>query len=478
MKKLKTNRVWLLSDPFIALSIRLYLIRRAKTHIRIQTFIWGEDDLSYLLIEELRKAAQRGVKVELMIDGWVGVDNPGLILELRKNADLISSKHYNPPSRVVFPSLVKLIRSISVNARRLNHRMHSKIFCVDGKWSILGGRNYESRYFGVSENKYFRDTEVLLSGQVSNSIDAVFEEFWKHRLSISTENLLFTYENSKRRYKFINKHTKIRIPEQRNVVCDSNLLKDFLKYLDDFKGLSWLLRNKFKVRSARLFYDMPGQIEEEISASALEILQLVSEAKSELVLQTPYLIFSERAHGVFQKLSSNSKSLLFKFVTNSYASNDNIIAHTLGVKERYKLRKLQNVSVYEFLKFPRVRGENEPPAASVCDHAKVLIVDRAFTYIGSSNFDPRSHNINSEIGVLVESEEFSEKVLAGINESLCKGNFFIESKVVDGKNQISFFEHLKHIYLTVCAEPNLPSIGRILFYPFKFLLPLWLKRFF
>jgi len=472
------KRVWLLSDPFESLAIRLFLIRNAKKSICIQTFIWGSDDLSFFLLEELLNASNRGVEIQLLLDGWVGVDHPELILALKNASKAIKSKHYNPPTRVVWPSVVRLIRAISVNAKRLNHRMHSKIFSVDSKWTILGGRNYEAPYFGVHEDKFFRDREILIYQKNSIDIEEAFTQFWNHSLSIPTENLSFTYFKNEKRKSFLMKHTKIGLDNELKLTEESNLLKSFNAWFNTFSGFKWLSHKKFHPLSIKLLYDVPGDFKGNESNSAKEMLKAISTVEQELVLQTPYLVFGDRTLKLFKQVSKKPSKPFFKFVTNSYASNDNILAHVLGAKDRHLLGKLRNIKIFEFLKFPSFRIKNEPKTAAVCDHSKTIIIDSRITYIGSSNFDPRSNNLNSEIGVLVEDESFADEVRRDINISLTEGNYFIDSEVLDGVDKLSFNDHLKNLLFRFSIEANLPSLGRIIFYPFQFILPRYLKRFF
>ena len=467
--------MWLLTDSFKALALRIALIRNAKKTIRVQTFIWGEDDLSFYLINELVGAAKRGVKVQLLIDGWVGVDNPSLIRILKDINDVVESKHFNPPSKVVCPSFVRLIRAASVNARQMNHRMHAKSFIVDDKWSILGGRNYESRYFGIDPKKFFQDREVLLYGEASTDVVKAFNNFWDSGLSKDTAELTFTYSKDIPEGKKFKRFYRINVPEKLVEPEETELLKLFQDWFKKFSISSFLLREKTTVENVSILYDPPKVTSDKISGSANLILEKVLAAESEIIMQTPYLVFSDKMLSALRFFKEKEGTMNFRFVTNSYGTTDNIIAHLLGLKERSFLYENGSIEIFEFLEDPNNLRANHPITANLCVHSKTMIIDSKYSYVGSSNFDPRSQFYNSEIGMLVCDQGFAGKLKNDINKELETPHLLSSKKTIE---EIGYLDKLKELFLALNPSFKPSRIGRTIAYFFRFLIPMRLKNLF
>lgn len=170
-----------------ALLARAWLADHAQNSIEVQYFIWSTDNIGILASESLLRAADRGVKVRVIVDDLL-IDAPDKsLLALAKHPN-IDIRIYNPQHSVGTPFHKRLL-NIAVNFRGVNQRMHDKTFIVDGKIAITGGRNMAAEYFDYNHEYNFRDRDALLLGNVVKSMETSFNKFWDHPLSAPVEEL-------------------------------------------------------------------------------------------------------------------------------------------------------------------------------------------------------------------------------------------------------------------------------------------------
>jgi putative cardiolipin synthase len=179
--------IYVLDTGEEALPARAWLADHAQKTIEVQYFIWSTDNIGILASEALLRAADRGVKVRVIVDDLL-VDAPDKsLLALAKHPN-IEIRIYNPQHSVGTPFHKRLV-NIAVNFRGINQRMHDKAFMVDGKLAITGGRNMAAEYFDYNTEYNFRDRDALLLGSVVEDMRTSFNKFWASPLSAPVEEL-------------------------------------------------------------------------------------------------------------------------------------------------------------------------------------------------------------------------------------------------------------------------------------------------
>ncbi|MCP4269160.1 MAG: hypothetical protein GY777_26935, partial [Candidatus Brocadiaceae bacterium] len=173
-----------------ALLSRIHLIRQAKKAIYIQTFIWKGDESCRFVAYELIQAAKRGVKVKILVDYIVVPKDPAQIAFMSTVHPNIEIKLYNPFADKIRHSRLTLLKRVGFSFKNLNMRMHNKIFIVDDRMAITGGRNYANDYFDRGESRNFNDLDVLVTGPVVKEMTDSFIDYWFHPLSVSTKDML------------------------------------------------------------------------------------------------------------------------------------------------------------------------------------------------------------------------------------------------------------------------------------------------
>lgn len=180
----KKTAFLILDDAFLSIAARIYLISQAKTHLDLQYYIWKNDEVGQLMLAELLKAADRGVKVRLLIDDQNGTQLDDALTSLITHPNF-EVKLFNPYKYRHFRAL-----DYGLRALKINHRMHNKLIVADGAMAITGGRNISREYFDASEEFQFTDLDVLFFGTASQQANESFLQFWNDQLSYPIQNLV------------------------------------------------------------------------------------------------------------------------------------------------------------------------------------------------------------------------------------------------------------------------------------------------
>ena len=421
--------VYVLDKGEDALIARAWLADYAKQTIEVQYFIWSDDNIGTLASEALLRAADRGVKVRVIVDDLLikAPDQTLLALALHPNIDI---KIYNPQHSVGVPFHKKLL-NIVTDFRGVNQRMHDKTFIVDGAIAITGGRNMATEYFDYNHSYNFRDRDVLLLGKDVALIESSFNRFWKSPLSAKVENL----------------YDGIGI-FQKNVQVEDTQVKQIYQSLHDYAqsqtNFSAHLRNMishipnvFNGISKQVIWtnvtvisDLPGKNTttglDGGGQSTLALVKLVNEAQKQIIIQSPYLVMSDNAITLFQ--SAIKRGVKVQINTNSLAATDNIQAFSGYRNQREQLLKM-GVSIYEYKPSPLIKkqliaasilAEKRSPKFAI--HAKTMVIDSETVFIGTFNFDPRSENLNTEIGVVIHNPDLAKSVENAIKTDMLPDN--------------------------------------------------------
>ncbi len=419
---LKKTGVYTLEDGDGSMVARAWLCENAEKTIDIQYFIFSADNVGLIACDYLVRAADRGVKVRILIDDFMveADENKLLTLDSHKN---ISIKIYNPAANVG-KNIFEKINNLSNNFIGSNQRMHNKTFTVDGKVVITGGRNIADEYFDYDHEYNFRDRDVLLIGGAVNKVQQSFNEFWNSPISKPVTELVDTSK--------FNFSDPNRFEQLHQYACDSNnfwpqvrnKIRNVPLLFDEIQKsgkLQW-------VDSVDFVSDRPGKNDGTkgldgggISTTAL--INLVKQAKKSIVIQSPYLITTKLGKKLFQE--AVARGVEVKIMTNSLASTDNLEAFSGYQRDRDQLLAA-GVRIFEYKPDAAIRYKimtgalqkkmNFTPVFGL--HAKSMVIDGKITVIGTFNLDPRSANLNTECVTVIYSESITKEVLKGMEEEL------------------------------------------------------------
>lgn len=406
--------VYVLEQSTEAMLTRAWLTEYAEQTIDVQYFIFSTDNIGLIASDYLVQAADRGVKVRLLVDDIMidALDDELFLLDAHEN---FSIRIYNPMANVGKNFLQK-IGNLVTDFHGFNQRMHNKTFTVDGKVSITGGRNIADEYFGFDHAFNFRDRDVLLIGGEVKEVQRSFDEFWQSPLSVPITQLV-KKPNIKPNYDALHQYacnpknffSEIRaqiynMPETIKAVQKSNKLHwlDNIEYVSDKPG-----KNK------------QGKFLGGSGLSTQRLIELVKAAKHSITIQSPYLITTEISQNLFKELIDNGVEI--KILTNSLASNDNFEAFNGYQRVRKSLLKI-GVEIYEFKPDAHIRKKvmseqmhkklDTPPIFTL--HAKSMVIDDKITVIATFNLDPRSANLNTESITIIPSVEIAKQVKEGM----------------------------------------------------------------
>lgn len=389
-----------------ALLSRVALADHAKHSIDLQYYIFANDMTGHLLMQHLLAAADRGVRVRLLIDDNNFDDKDHLFEALNLHPN-IEVRMFNPLD-TRNPSLVSRATQFMLEWRRLNRRMHNKSFIVDNQVAVIGGRNIGDPYFDAGSDTHFRDLDVVAIGPVVQQASDAFDAYW---------NCDAAYP--------LNKLAKTELSGERLVAARETLKKAARSFaqsdyaqaaLDELpNGPTADKRGAWFWGEAKLVADQPEKIEMTGDVPALrigpDIKTMLDGAQHEIVATTPYFIPGE--DGTRHLVSLAQGGLSIKILTNSLASTDEPAAHAGYVHYR-KALVAGGVQLYEL---KPSAGQNQESTAlgkssGISLHAKTIVVDGREVFIGSLNMDQRSKLLNTEMGVIVDSPGLAQAVNA------------------------------------------------------------------
>ncbi|MFZ9038278.1 MAG: phospholipase D family protein [Gammaproteobacteria bacterium] len=379
-----------------AFGARLALMDRAERSIDAKYFLMKPDSAGLVFAGKLLEAANRGVRVRLLLDDiFTTVDDKALIvLDMHPNIEL---RIFNPISRQGFYFFNYL-----GFFDRVNRRMHNKSFTVDNQVSIVGGRNIAEEYFELKERQHFFDFDVLSAGPVVRKVSDAFDRYWNHRLAVPMEVL--SGNITEREAKALRQQLNQKMQSQGETVyaqaIDTSLMRDFydsnlVPYLAD----------------ARVVIDQPQKLLEEIAPDqqvvATAVADAIRRAEEEVLIITPYFIPGTTAVELIR--SAVKRGVQVTLVTNSLASNNHTVVHSAYSSYRKTMLEA-GVQLWEARAYDAEAGDRggSKKLTQVTLHTKLILIDRRYLFAGSLNLDPRSIEINTELGMMIESSTLSD----------------------------------------------------------------------
>jgi len=380
-----------------ALEWRLRAIDSATRSIDLETFLWKPDDAGARHLERLLAAADRGVHVRLLLDDsftmhqdlqWHAVDaHPNVELRI-----------YNPFKQRAGGALLRELLNLGEFAR-LDHRLHNKILLVDGRLAIVGGRNIADEYFGQDAAFNFRDLDVMTLDGSTREMARHFDDFWDSGWTFPIERLGRPGDRAGELAALRERLVRVGGPGGTESQAERT----------DAWGA--VARGAAGGRS-RFLADPPARVdpaaaEEAPDALGEALLELVGDAEREVTIVSAYLIPTPHAEAVIA--SASARGVRVRLLTNSLRSNNHLVAHSAyrGHVERL-IGHGAELHETRALAKDRQRYMVRPLGSKRLGlHAKALLVDDDHVYVGSCNLDPRSLNLNTEVGLLIEGPELN-----------------------------------------------------------------------
>lgn len=403
----RASAVWRADDPDVAgfyplidgmdaLGARLALMDKAERSIDAQYFLMKPDLAGAVFASKLYAAAERGVRVRVLLDDiFTTVDDRALVLlDQHPNIEL---RIFNPISRKGLYAF-----NYAGNFRLANRRMHNKSFIVDNQVAIVGGRNIAEEYFQLDSSGEFIDFDMLLAGPVVTDISASFDHYWNHELAIPLTAVSGNYDDSE--LEDIRTSVLDIMHESGDSVYVRATHTDLMQKL--FSG-----EIEPYVADAEVIVDDPEKLVLSVSSEqkivATRIVEAARNAEKEIIVFTPYFIPGPKGMALINEV--RDKGVRVVLVTNSLATNNHVAVHS--AYSSYRKRVLQaGVELWEARRNASeiVREDGSREMESLTLHTKGIIIDRRYTFVGSLNIDPRSIDINTEMGVMIDSPELSE----------------------------------------------------------------------
>jgi putative cardiolipin synthase len=394
----------LLSRSTNALMSRIALADHAKQSLDLQYYIFQNDATGRLLAQRLLAAADRGVRVRMLLDD-VNLKDEGQMLDALDAHENIEVRLFNP-LRTREATLPSKIGQFLLEGRRLNRRMHNKSFIADNSVAVIGGRNIGDDYFDAGNDTNFRDLDLVAIGPVVAEASRVFDDYWNCDAAFPVT----AFENKRDTHADL---AALRVALARDARAFAQ--SDYAQAaLDEVPGGPTADRSgEWFWGPAMVVADEPEKIDAHANVRALSIgpklKAMVEAAQTEVIMISPYFVPGESGTRFLTGVAQRGVST--QVLTNSLASTDEPAVHSGYARYRPQLLE-GGVQLHELRPAP---GSAQPATAGgmssgVSLHAKALVVDRRYVFIGSLNMDQRSKLLNTEMGLIIDSPLLAQAV--------------------------------------------------------------------
>ena len=414
----------LLDDGLDAFVARAVLANHAERSIDVQYYLFHDDLVGKLFTHLLLKAADRGVRVRLLVDDMAitAQDLGAVAMDSHPHLEV---RIFNPFSRNVAraPQFVTRLGSVT-------RRMHNKSFTVDNQVTILGGRNIGNEYFDADPDLEFADLDVMAIGPVAGEVSTVFDLYWNSALaypaSVLVKGQLPTPTQIEEKRGRLDQYVAEQVDsEYLRTLRNSDLAEKFRTSRVDFYWGDW-----------EVVYDEPEKLQRGFSQTRYHLEPMLRPylvgIQKELIIFSPYFVPGKEGTAYLTWLSK--RGVRVRILTNSLASNDVGIVHSGYMKYRKKLLQ-GGVELYELNKRltrkQRKQKKGAEGSSKASLHAKSFVFDREQVFIGSLNLDPRALVHNTEIGVVMEVPEIAEEMAKWFDENIEQLAFRLELKKQD-----------------------------------------------
>jgi putative cardiolipin synthase len=420
-------------DSFL---LRMEMAQAAGRTLDVQYFLIQSDDTGQLLIEALLKAADRGVRVRVLLDDAGSFGRDAQIRTLAGYPN-IQFRLFNPFAYRGSVGFIHVAEFLA-DASRLNYRMHNKLFVVDNEISIVGGRNIGDEYFQGGRDFEFGDYDIIAAGPIVNEVSRSFDAFWNSPMAIPIEALAGGEPSAQ---DLTNYRDVLAAHRAKMIEADA----PYMRKLTINEPLAAMLDGKSSLAWAKgeVVYDSPEKAKVEDGEQGGRLLrqrlgEVAKQVQSELIIVSPYLVPGTAGMKFFEDLRERNVSV--RILTNSLASTDMPIVHSgyQGFREPLLGMGVDLYEVRPVLGEPVIRGTRLRSLSSgqYALHAKVFVFDRKRVFVGSMNLDQRSLHLNTEIGLIIDSPELARQIAARFADIAEPANSYVLMlSAVDGPGQ-------------------------------------------
>lgn len=446
-----------LDSGTVAFAARMALAEAAQTSLDIQYYIWHNDKIGKLFAAALLHAADRGVRVRLLLDDW-GVYDADEVLAALVLHPKIHIRLFNP---FKYRHLRKMETLLSFS--RINRRMHNKSFTADNQITIVGGRNIGEEYFDANDDVNFSDFEVMALGPLVDEVSGAFDRYWNSEIAVPVQHLIPQAKN-------------------RDLVSLRSTLDEhyskmqgspYLQRISESRLVSQLLHSQVPMYwgEALVVYDEPEKVVTSIKDRDDHLVSklhpLLSDTDEELIIISPYFIPGQEGVEQFETLIDNGLSV--KVLTNSLASTDVGIVYS-GYKPYIRPMLKAGVELYEArpeITNTKARKKSDKRIGSSSRsslHTKLYVFDQRKIFVGSLNLDPRSTVLNTELGIIFINDEFGQLIAQEFNKQIHQNSYQLrltgkqmnpkEEQFDDDINQLIWLEHSDNGIIEHKVEPH------------------------
>jgi putative cardiolipin synthase len=471
----------LLGGPPAAYGSRLALIEGAQKTLDLQYYAIHADASTGRLVRGLRAAAERGVRVRILLDDFHSTGRDALVLGLAFIPN-IEMRLFNPLAGSRDSTFSRLLNSIG-DASRIQQRMHNKLFLADNVLGVTGGRNLGDAYFGNATTGNFVDVDVLAAGPIVQDLSRSFDSYWNNERAYPVQSLVSReeFQEIRERARAADKElTDEAAQAQGGPKPPDGEPRPGASPTAAQRARAWdekpldLRTATFVWAPAVMLADQPGKIPADTGPGAMRdpglvvsksgnprrssrgsaslkatsdaaangdtvvegLLQLIGQARSDLLVISPYFVPGSDMKQAFA--AARTRGVRIRVLTNSLASNDAPVAHVGYARHRKELLET-GVELYELrseqTSFGNVFGSSGGDGSAAGEsramlHSKVLVMDGRLLVVGSMNLDLRSQLQNTEIALLIRSDELSRVAAEQIERGMRERSWHVE--LVDG----------------------------------------------
>ena len=437
-----------------AFAARVVLARAAERTLDLQYYIWHPDTTGRMLAQEAWAAAERGVRVRMLLDdnNTSGFDEALAALDAHPNLEV---RLFNP-----FANRGWRLGDFALDFSRVNRRMHNKSFTADNQATIVGGRNVGNEYFGADPDVGFQDLDVIAIGPVVQEVSREFDLYWNHASAYPVASLIKPIEPAQAAAQAREAADKLR--------ADPAAVR-YLRAVRETPLLQHLLAGQVQMEwaSAHVVHDDPSKVlsppnEEEVLLLP-HLKQAMGEPQKELILVSPYFVPGKQgAEGIAALARSGVK---VRVLTNSLAATDVAPVHAGYSKYRVELLKA-GVQLYELkptasdlAEADGRRKDKTGGSSGASLHAKTFGVDRSRIFVGSFNFDPRSARLNTEMGLVIASPTLAADLASQFDRAIPEAAY--EVRLAADGSSLEWIERTAEGEKRLAQEPSTGLLRRL-----------------
>ncbi|WP_442793077.1 phospholipase D family protein [Psychrobacter sp. PL15] len=431
-----------------AFASRSILTGMATRNIDVQYYIWHNDQAGQLLLKDLWEAAERGVIVRLLLDDFNN--------DAKFDQHLLRfSSHPNTAVRIVNPLMHRKFQMLNfvTGLPRINRRMHNKSMIFDKQITIIGGRNIGNEYLSNDQNSQFADLDVLLIGKVVADIDNSFSSYWSAPISFDIETLVSLEKGTTN--DFLAGLDKLNVDEKNN---SRSSLAVYKTAIED-SSIDTDLVNKdvpFRWTDIQFLSDDVGKLTKSVPTNTNLVHQLrtlLGSPSKKLTIISSYFVPTKDGVSTLVQLANNGVDI--KILTNSFDATDVTAVHSGYSQWRPALLRA-GIKIYELKSTASEEKRDNKlwkarSQSSTSLHAKTFAVDDHQVFVGSYNVDPRSANINTEMGVIINDDELARQLHQALSDNLLSQAY--EVKLLDN-NQLQWHTVENGEKIIYDAEPR------------------------